>query len=78
MHIIAKPVGFWVAGTIPICCSHSPLSITLTLAMAMDKYPSGIRLSPATSSLSILYICSLQSSLKDFILYIFFFSNNAL
>jgi hypothetical protein len=36
------------------------------------------RLSPATSSISILYICSLQFSLKDFIPYISFLSNNVL
>jgi hypothetical protein len=37
-----------------------------------------IRLSPATSSISILYICTLQSPLKDFILYISLLSNNVL
>jgi hypothetical protein len=36
------------------------------------------RPSPATSSIFILYICPLQSSLKDFILYISFLSNNVL
>jgi hypothetical protein len=34
--------------------------------------------SPATSFIFILYICPLQSSLKDSILYIFFLSNNVL
>jgi hypothetical protein len=36
------------------------------------------RLSPATSSIYIIYIRSLQSSLKDFISYIYFLSNNVL
>jgi hypothetical protein len=36
------------------------------------------RLSPTTSSISIIYICPLQSSLNDSILYISFFSNNVL
>jgi hypothetical protein len=37
-----------------------------------------VRLSPATSSIFILYIHPLPSSLKDFIPYINFFSNNVL
>jgi hypothetical protein len=37
-----------------------------------------IRLSPATSSIYILYIRLLQSSLKDSISYIYFLSNNVL
>jgi hypothetical protein len=37
-----------------------------------------LRLSPVTSSIYILYICHLQSYLKDFILYIFFLSNNVI
>jgi hypothetical protein len=37
-----------------------------------------LRLSPATSSIYILYIRSLQSSLKDSISYIYFLSNNVL
>jgi hypothetical protein len=37
-----------------------------------------LRLSPATSSIFILYIRSLWSSLKDFILYISLLSNNVL
>jgi hypothetical protein len=36
------------------------------------------RLSPATSSIYILYIRPLQSSLKDFTPYIYFLSNNVL
>jgi hypothetical protein len=42
------------------------------------KFIQALRLSPATSSISILYIRPLQSSLKDFILYISFLSNNVL
>jgi hypothetical protein len=37
-----------------------------------------LRLSPATSSICILYIRLLQSPLKDFISYIYFLSNNVL
>jgi hypothetical protein len=37
-----------------------------------------LRLSLATSSIYILYIRPLQSSLKDFISYIYFLSNNVL
>jgi hypothetical protein len=37
-----------------------------------------IRLSPATSSIYVLYIRPLQSSLKDFISYIYFLFNNVL
>jgi hypothetical protein len=37
-----------------------------------------LRLSPATSSIYILYIRSLQSTLKDFISYIYFLYNNVL
>jgi hypothetical protein len=37
-----------------------------------------VSLSPATSFIFILYICPLQSPLKDFILYISFLSNNVL
>jgi hypothetical protein len=37
-----------------------------------------VRLSPATSSIYILYIRPLQSSLKDSISYIYFLFNNVL
>jgi hypothetical protein len=46
--------------------------------MESERSARGIRLSPATSSIYILYIRPLQSTLKDSISYIYFLSNNVL
>jgi hypothetical protein len=59
-------------------CSMAPEGkVHNTLAMVNRLHVYGI-LSPTTFSISILYICLLQFSLKDSIPYISFLSNNVL
>jgi hypothetical protein len=59
--------------------AHGPLSAALIgIAEAHPLLRPHLRLSPATSFIYILYFCPLQSTLKDYILYISFLSNNVI
>jgi hypothetical protein len=60
----------------PATCITFTVWVTIKSDQNYMKYL--VRLSPATSSIYILYIRLLQSSLKDSISYIYFLSNNVL
>jgi hypothetical protein len=70
-HCTTLTAATAVALAAAITLAASSLALAIIVALVL-------RLSPATSFIYILYIRPLQSSLKDFISYIYFLSNNVL